>query len=70
MNGRNQNEDPEKAYTHNCVLTVKTVPSMVLLRPYESVVLGCDGYGIGEVLGRYPAREDCIIPSTWVRAHS
>jgi len=54
MDGRNQNEDTEKAYTHNCVLTVKTLPSMVLLRPYESVVLGCDGYGIGEVLGRYP----------------
>ena len=67
---KKRNKKYRKSLYSHCVLTVKTAPSMVHSRPYKSVVLGCDGDGIGEAFRRYPAREDCIIPSTWVKAHS
>lgn len=54
MDERNRNKKYGKSLYSHCVLTVKTVPSMVQLCPYKSVVLGCDGDGIGEALRRYP----------------
>lgn len=60
---KKQSENSEKSLYSDCVLTVKTVPSMVHFRSYKSVVLGCNGNDIGEAFRRYPVREECIIPS-------
>ncbi len=70
MDERNQIQATKKSLYLHCVLTVKTVPSMEYIRPYKSVVLGCDDDGIGEAPLTLSRLEDCMIPSTWVRAHS
>jgi hypothetical protein len=54
MDGRNEIKSTKKAYTRIVSWQLRPYPSMVQLCPYKSVVLGCDGDGIGEAFRRYP----------------